>query len=124
MILDEHELMIDGIQMPRTSKINIQYNPLWATGSGRMSNGVFDGYIQSIKWRVDAEWSPISEDDLQLIMNTVYNGESFHRVTFKNPKTKKYETKTMYVGDLKADVYNYTMKEVMYKSLPLSFVEQ
>ena len=123
-ILDEHELVIDGVVMPRTKSLSIQYNLLWVTGTGRMSNGDFNGFIQNVKWRIDAVWGPVSEDDMKLIISTVYNGKPFHDIRFKNPMTKKFETRKMYVGDLKSDVYNYAIPDAMYQSLPLSFVEQ
>lgn len=123
-IVNETSITVRGIALPEPASITVSYEPLWAQGSGRMSDGTFEGDIQTYKYRIDVTWKPISGENAKKILSTVYTGNPFFDVRFKSHLTNQYITKKMYVGEAKSNVYNYAVPDAMYESLPLSFVEQ
>lgn len=123
-IVNETSITVNGVALPEPSSITVDYEPLWSQGSGRMSDGNFEGDIQTIKYRVDVIWQPVSGENVKKILSTVYCGNPFLKVRFKSHISNQYVTKTMYVGEAKASVYSYAIPDAMYQSLPLSFVEQ
>lgn len=120
--MTEPVIRINGTPIRDPTTITIQRNKIWSQGSGRTKAGNWVGDITNVKQRIDLTWSPLTKEDAKKIFNALE--PAFVEVTFLDPKTDTFKTKTFYGGDLSLPIYNYNIEEAVYESLAVSLVEK
>ena len=91
-------LYLGGVKVKDPSSITIQRNKLWSQGSGRSRSGNFCGKVQALKYRIDVQWSWLTE------------AEAAQICALLEPD---------YI-----DVYSYAIEKAVYEGLPISLVEK
>ena len=74
----------------------------------------------AVKRKINAEWKMLDAGNMSSLLNAVAN--EFFTVTYPDPMTGGTATKTFYVGDRNAPMYNFKMG--YWESLKMNFVEQ
>lgn len=118
----EPSLIIDGVTMKEPSQIEVSRNKIWSQNSGRTQSGTFTGDVVARKMRLDVTWTPLSQEEAKAILTALE--PPFISVTFKNPRTNSFTTKTFYAGDESVSVYSYALNNVTYEGLKVSLVEK
>lgn len=88
--------------------------------SGRNAKGELVRDRLTTKQRLDLEWQGLTTDQISSILSKIT--DSFFTVSYMNPLTGTVDTKTMYVGDRTAPVYNETLG--IWEELSLAFIER
>lgn len=115
-------LYLGGVKVKEPSSITIQRNKLWSQGSGRSRSGNFCGKVQTLKYRIDVQWSWLTEAEAAQICALLE--PDYIDVKFRDPKTKQMKTIRAYAGDEVYSVYNYAIEKAVYEGLPISLVEK
>ena len=89
--------------------------------SNRNANGELIRDRIAVKRKLNLEWGPLSQSEIQTLLNAV--SSVFFTVTFPDPQSGVI-TKTMYVGDRTAPAYQYIDGEVKWQGLKMNFIEK
>lgn len=89
--------------------------------SNRNANGDLIRDRIAVKRKINLEWQPLSQLEMQTLLNTV--SSVFFTVTFPDPQSGMI-TKTMYVGDRTAPAYQYKDGAVKWSGLKMNFIEK
>lgn len=89
--------------------------------SNRNANGDLIRDRIAVKRKINLEWQPLSQLEMQTLLNAV--SIVFFTVTFPDPQSGMI-TKTMYVGDRTAPAYQYKDGEVKWSGLKMNFIEK
>lgn len=114
--------LINGnfIQDPAT--LDISYEDVWSSNSGRTKSGKWTGDLVAWKWRLDVTFAPVSATTMKTLLTAV--ARSTVSVTFVNPFTDTLQTISCYPGQIKPTPYNYKANGVEYTGLSLALVER
>lgn len=74
-----------------------------------------------VKRKIALEWPPLTQSEISMLLTAV--SSVFFTVTFPDPQ-QGVVTKTMYVGDRTAPVYQYINGEVKWNGLKMNFIEK
>lgn len=117
-------LYLNGVAVA-PSKLDIAKNKLWSEGSGRVTNGDWNGDIKARKYKFEIEVSALSQSECATILNAV-DGDNvkYFTVKFIDPysTTGAWKTVTCYCSDTTASVYNYTRNNVRYSNIRFSTI--
>lgn len=114
-------IKIDGTQIKSPHKI--KYGKFRLSKSGRIASGKMVMDIIAIKTRIDLTWLAINGDQLKSILDLL-NANTFYQLEYPDPDDNTNQsTKTMYVGDIGADMWIPQGKKV-YRDITLPFIEQ
>ena len=89
--------------------------------SNRNANGDLIRDRIAVKRKINLEWQPLSQSEMQTLLNAV--SSVFFTVNFPDPQLGLI-TKTMYVGDRTAPAYQYVNGELKWSGLKMNFIEQ
>lgn len=89
--------------------------------TNRNANGELIRDRIAVKRKLNLEWGPLSQSEIQTLLNAV--SSVFFTVTFPDPMSGVI-TKTMYVGDRTAPAYQYINGEVKWQGLKMNFIEK
>lgn len=89
--------------------------------SNRNANGELVRDRVAVKRKLNLEWSPLTQSEIQTLLNAV--SSVFFTVTFPDPMSGMI-TKTMYVGDRTAPAYRYINGQVKWQGLKMNFIEK
>lgn len=89
--------------------------------TNRNANGDLIRDRISVKRKINLEWPPLSQSEIQALLNAV--SSVFFTVTYPDPMSG-VTTKTMYVGDRTAPALIYKNNEVFWEGLKMNFIEK
>lgn len=113
-------LIINGVVVPTPKSMSISINDIDAE-TGRNANGTIVRDRVAVKRKIECEWGMLTQDEMQKLLNAVT--PVFFSVKFIDPQIGE-TTKTMYVGDRTAPVYNFNSKFKLWSSLKMNFIEK
>lgn len=114
-------IKVDGTTIKSPHKI--KYGKFRLSKSGRIASGKMVMDIIAKKTRIDLTWLAISGDHLKAILDLL-DANTFYQVEYPDPENPDAQTtKTMYVGDIAADLWRTEGKRV-YRDITLPFIEQ
>ena len=122
---DNHLLMINDVAIPAPSKFNVTYNDLDSEETGRSIDGNLHRDVIGRNFRtLDLEWKTMEREDLRRFLNVISH-DTF-TVTYYDPIEDAMNTKTMYAGNRKVDMYNYVLGEdgqPIWIDISVSFIQ-
>lgn len=113
-------LILNGVVVPTPKAMSISINDIDAE-TGRNANGTIVRDRVAVKRKIECEWGMLTQDEMQTLLNAVT--PVFFSVKYIDPQTG-ITTKTMYVGDRTAPVYNFNSKFKPWSSLKMNFIEK
>ncbi len=107
---NNHLLVINNVEIPTPSKFNVTYNDLDSEETGRSIDGNLHRDVIGHNFRtLDLEWKTMEREDLRRFLNAI--SKDTFTVTYYDPIQDAMNTKTMYAGNRKVDMYNYVLGE-------------
>lgn len=113
-------LSINGVAIATPKVFEVAVSDLDGE-SNRNANGELIRDRIAVKRKINLEWGPLSQGEIQTLLNAV--SSVFFTVTFPDPMSGII-TKTMYVGDRTAPAYQYINGEVKWQGLKMNFIEK
>ena len=113
-------LIINGVVVPTPKAMSISINDIDAE-TGRNANGTIVRDRVAVKRKIECEWGMLTQIEMQTLLNAVT--PVFFSVKYIDPQSGP-TTKTMYVGDRTAPVYNFNSKFKPWSSLKMNFIEK
>lgn len=113
-------LIINGVVVPTPKSMSISINDIDAE-TGRNANGTIVRDRVAVKRKIECEWGMLTQEEMQTLLNAVT--PVFFSVKFIDPQIGE-TTKTMYVGDRIAPVYNFNSEFKPWTSLKMNFIEK
>lgn len=116
-------LNINGATVKSPQELQVTLQTIDADSTGRNANGDMVRDIIAKKIKLDCNWGPLSNIEIQTLLNAVDG--SFFSVTYPDPQ-KGMTTKTFYVGDRTAPIYSFNPKfnKIMWQNLAMNFIER
>lgn len=109
----EPMLIIDGVILPPPSKFDIIFNDLESEEAGRSLDGNLHRDVIGKNFRtIELEWATMKKQDLQHLLYATER-DTF-QVVYYDPMLGVRMKKTMYAGDRRVNMYDYTMDEDEY----------
>ena len=103
-------IIINGKAMPPPSKFDMTFNDLESEEAGRSLDGNLHRDVIGRNFRtIELEWATMKKADLKNLMDAL-NKDVFP-VVYYDPIMGTKISKTMYAGDRKINMYDYTMDE-------------
>ena len=101
-------LIIDGVIFPPPSRFDITFNDLESEETGRSLDGSLHRDVIGKNFRtIELEWAIMKREDLTHLLHATAR-ETF-QVVYYDPILATRITKTMYAGDRKINMYDFTM---------------
>ena len=113
-------LILNGVVVPTPKSMSISINDIDAE-TGRNANGTIVRDRVAVKRKIECEWGMLTQEEMQTLLNAVT--PVFFSVKYIDPQSGT-TTKTMYVGDRTAPVYNFNSKFKLWSSLKMNFIEK
>lgn len=113
-------LILNGVVVPTPKSMSISINDIDAE-TGRNANGTIVRDRVAVKRKIECEWGMLTQEEMQTLLNAVT--PVFFSVKYIDPQIGE-TTKTMYVGDRTAPVYNFNSKFKLWSSLKMNFIEK
>lgn len=115
-------LVLDGNLSLKVKSITLTSQKIWSKNTGRVANGSMKGDIVAIKMKLEVAFAPLS-DAQAASLDTVLS-LPFFSAKFRNPRTGKTETHTMYANDPAYPVYSYVDGLPRYVGVGVNLIEQ
>lgn len=105
--------------------LSMSHEPVWNTTAGRTLTADFVGRVVARKWKLQCTTRPLSQTEMQTIMNLL-EGADFFNAEFIPTNATSPITKTFYVNAPSTNVYTYSdnLSNVRYESLAFNIIEQ
>lgn len=113
-------LKINGVAIPTPS--SFQASVLDISNAERNANGDMNIDRVATKRKIEVEWKQISNTSMSALLKAVE--DIFFTVTYPDPYTGTEQTKTFYVGDRTAPMYNYNAGSPVWENLKMNFIER
>jgi hypothetical protein len=113
-------ISINGVQIATPKTYEVAVSDLDGE-SNRNANGELIRDRIAVKRKINLEWGPLSQAEIQTLLNSV--SSVFFTVTFPDPMSGVI-TKTMYVGDRTSPAYSYINGEAKWQGLKMNFIEK
>lgn len=116
------KLVIGGVEMPGVSGLTATANKIWSAKAGRAANGDMKGDIVAIKVKLQVQFVPLTDEQAALVDAAI--SPDYFSVKFKNPRSGKIETRTMYASDGTYPVYSYADGMPRYVGVAVDIIEK
>lgn len=113
-------ISINGVVIATPKTFEVEISDLDGE-TNRNANGDLVRDRIAVKRKLILEWPPLSQSQISTLLKAV--SSVFFSVTFPDPELGVI-TKTMYVGDRTAPVYQCANGEVNWKGLKMNFIER
>lgn len=113
-------LKINGVAIATPSKYEVTVQDFDGE-SNRNANGNLVRDRIAVKRKLNLEWGPLTQGEIQTLLNAV--SSVFFTVTFTDPQLGEV-TKTMYVGDRTSPAYSCINGVVKWSNLKMNFIEK
>ena len=114
---------LNGVLVKAPSSLQISYQSIDGDGSFRSLTGYMcRDRIRDNIVKLQVSWKYTTTDEANEILNAISG--VFFPVSFYNPQTGKYDTRTMYVGDRSINVFSYRNENIEYTDLSFNLIER
>lgn len=113
-------LKINGVAIPTPS--SFQVSVLDISEAERNASGTMNIDRIATKRKIEAEWKQLDNANMSVLLQAVK--DVFFTVSYPDPYTGTEQTKTFYVGDRTAPMYNYNAGSPVWENLKMNFVER
>lgn len=117
-------LKINNVIMPTPNKLTVARSDLSSSESGRTLAGKMLKDIVATKTTISCSWSVLNWEECSILLSAVESTGAFMNVTYPDPKTGNYATKTCYVGDRTAPALQLLNGKEMWEGVAFDFIEQ
>lgn len=118
-------LVINGIQMPPpdTNGIDLATEPVWSKNTGRVASGVMTGDI--IIWieTLSIKWTRLTAEQFKKV-RAACKSAAFFPVTYLDPDTDSYVTRTFYSGTPKATLEDSGANARCYTGVSVELIQK
>ncbi len=115
-------LTIDGVVMPKVKSMSFGAEKIWSKKTGRVANGDMKGDLIAVKLKLQVVFAPLSDEETRIVDAAI--SRAFFDAKFRNPRSGKMETHTMYAGTPTYPVYSYAEGMPRYVGTGVDLVEQ
>ena len=112
---------INDTEMPNPKSMEVAIMDI-DNETNRDANGNMHRDRIGVKRKITMEWPPLETSKIQILLNAV--SSVFFNVTFLDPMSGGYITKTMYVGDRTDPVYSLNNNLITWNGLKMNFIER
>ena len=112
-------LTINGITVKVPSEYSVNLQDLDASAERNARGVLIRDRVRAGVYKIEVKWIMLTDAEIRTILQAV-SGASF-TVSFHSPYTGSIVSKTMYVGDRTAPLWNYTRR--YWESLSLNLIE-
>lgn len=116
------DLFVGGVKMPPLKALTITHEKVWSSNTGRAADGTMIGDLICLKYKLQAEFVPITDAEAIAIEGAV--SPAFFSVQFWDPATNSMQTRTMYAGTPSYPVMSYVNGIKTYSGVTVDFIEQ
>lgn len=95
---------VDGVTIPAPSKYDWTVNDVSSADAGRTEDGLMHKLRIARKRKLELEWQNVPRATVNAVLQAF--APEYVSVTFLDPLTNGYTTKTFYSGDQAAPAYN------------------
>ncbi|MGL4656777.1 MAG: DUF6711 family protein [Sarcina sp.] len=113
-------LKINGVTVVAPSVFQVDISDLDGDGANRNANGEMIRDRVAVKRKITLEWGALEDFQISGLLSIV--SDVFFQVTYPDPMDGGMVTKTFYVGDRSAPLYNFKMN--LWSGLKMNFVEK
>lgn len=99
-------LVIDSVNVPDPSKLDLDYEDIHSEDSGRNEKGDMIVRIVARKRKLNLEWHMLSYANGKLLLELFKTGP-YHSVTYFDAENNVSQSGTFYVGSRSASMYNH-----------------
>lgn len=109
---------------PKKEGVTITDEPIWASNTGRGSDGKMIGDIVAWKTTVQVEWPALSFAESQTIANALKNAGAFFPIRYNDFSSGSTVTKTVYCSNVPRTIYSLTQAAQYHFGVTVTFIEQ
>lgn len=118
---------------PAKNGVTITDEPIWASNTGRGSDGTMIGDIVAWKTTVEVAWPVLSFSDAATIVNTITGLGAFFDIRYYDTSASTMVTKTVYCSNIPRVLYSLAetlsgstvQKDFKrYSGITITFIEQ
>lgn len=113
-------ITVNSTRLPTPASMSINLYDI--TQAERNSKGTMFIDLIAKKWKIELDWSYLTQQDLQLILNALETSIVFP-VTCINPQTGLHHTIQCYKGDRVMPVLQYSDDMPTWKDFKISLIE-
>ena len=117
---------INGITVaePAYGGVQITDEPIWASNTGRGSDGKMIGDIVAWKTTVAVTWPPLTFTQSQAIRNAIVNAGPFFNIVYNDFSASSTVTKKVYCGNIPRVLASISSAFQKHTDMTISFIEQ
>lgn len=115
-------LVLNGNVTLRVKSLTITPEKIWSKKTGRAADGSMKGDIVAIKMKLEAVLAPMTDAEAASFDAAI--SLPFFPAKFRNPRTGKVETHTVYASSPPYPVYSYVEGLPRYVGVGVSLIEQ
>lgn len=115
-------LKINGVAIATPSIFTVDISDIDGEGSNRNALGQMTRDRIATKIKLTCEWGPLNDSQISTLLKSVRN--IFFTVEYPDPYEGSKNTKTFYVGDRSAPMYNCAGGKNLWSGIKMNFVEQ
>jgi hypothetical protein len=112
-------LKVNGIDIVTPSVYQVDIADLDGTTNRNAKGDLIRDRI-AVKRKLSLEWAPLKTSEISTLLKAVQ--DVFFSCTYLDPMVGSVQTKTFYVGDRSAPLYNNTLG--LWESLKMDFIEK
>ena len=109
---------------PKKEGVTITDEPIWASNTGRGSDGTMIGDIVAWKTTVQVEWPVLSFSQSQTIVNALKNAGAFFSIQYNDFSASSTVTKTVYCSNVPRTLYSLAQAARYHTGVTVTFIEQ
>ena len=113
-----------SVAEPRKEGVTITDEPIWASNTGRGSDGKMVGDIVAWKTTVQVEWPPLSFSESQTIRNALRNAGAFFPIQYNDFSSGSAVIKIVYCSNIPRTIYSLAQSYQRHIGVSVTFIEQ
>ena len=117
---------INGISVaePKKEGVTITDEPIWASNTGRGSDGTMIGDIVAWKTTVQVEWPALSFADSKVIADAIKKAGAFFNIQYNDFSSGSTVTKKVYCSNVPRTIYSLVKNAQYHIGITVTFIEQ
>lgn len=115
-------LKINGITPAAPSKIEVSISDIDSENAGRDTKGIMYRDRIAVKRKLTCSWNALNNREISQLLKAVKG--QFFKLSYHDPESGNFETRTFYVGDRTTPVYSLCGGEIIWENISMNFIEQ
>ena len=109
---------------PAKGGVTITDEPVWASNTGRGSDGKMIGDIVAWKTTVEVTWPPLTFSDASSIVTALTGAGAFFNIKYYDTSTSTMVEKTVYCSNVPRTMYSLATAAQKHMGVTVTFIEQ